>query len=598
MVHSVYELMQKYASPFRRTGVNELRARTCPFCNGGESDDQYTFSINMDTGAYKCFRGTCEAKGSIVQLASHFNDEYRGTLASSVRNTVPYNLPKVSLHERTDAINEYFANRSISVETLDEFNVCSDASGNIVFPFYEDDSLTYVKYRKPHKPSKNEPKEWMEVNTKPVLFGMDMCVDTLPLIITEGEIDTLSLYEAGIRNVVSVPAGCENLKWVETCWSWLERFDEIILFGDNDIPGRKMIAQLTKRLGESRCKIISEYPARLDGTECKDANDILCELGEFALLDVLESAKDIPIRGLINLAKVVPVDPTTIPRIKTNIPALDSAIGGLREGAVTVFTGKAGDGKSTLSGLLLLNAIEQDIPVCAYSGELTSEEFQQWINFQAAGSKYITLKYDAVKGEDVPVLPMDVEEAIMKWYDGRFFLYDNQEIFEANQSESIIEVFTVAVRKHGCKLFLVDNLMTALSDSEEETKAQGRFMNALKRFANRFKVHVIVIAHPRKTRAGDSIRQDDIGGNSATVRLAHSAIVVERPNLRIIKARESGHQRLIECCYCPDSRRIYQKDVGDCNTFGWNDGSIPEPSVKACDSTAFAVQVGQPDNAF
>ncbi|MBQ8619437.1 MAG: hypothetical protein IJ418_18300 [Clostridia bacterium] len=32
------------------------------------------------------------------------------------------------------------------------------------------------------------------------------------------------------------------------------------------------------------------------------------------------------------------------------IPALDETIGGLAEGAVTVFTGKPGDGKSTLAG--------------------------------------------------------------------------------------------------------------------------------------------------------------------------------------------------------------------------------------------------------
>ena len=41
--------------------------------------------------------------------------------------------------------------------------------------------------------------------------------------------------------------------------------------------------------------------------------------------------------------------------------------------------------------------------------------------------------------------------------------------------------------------------MTALSDSDEETKAQGKFANALKRFANQYHVHVILVAHPRMT---------------------------------------------------------------------------------------------------
>ena len=131
-----------------------------------------------------------------------------------------------------------------------------------------------------------------------------------------------------------------------------------------------MVSQLSKRLGESRCRIVEQYPLNSEGHECKDANEILMECGVFALLETLESAKDIPVKGLIDLATVIAEDPTTIPRIKTNIPALDECIGGLREGAVTVFTGRPGNGKSTVAGLLLLNAIEAGQSVCAYSGEL------------------------------------------------------------------------------------------------------------------------------------------------------------------------------------------------------------------------------------
>lgn len=598
MLNSINELITKYLSPYRRSGRDEIRSLSCPFCNGGDSNDEYTFSLNVDTGNYYCFRGSCNASGNINQLAEHFGEKIKGTYKMNTKSNIQYKFPSVELKPPTQKIIDYFASRSISEETINDYCVSSDDKGNIVFPFFWNNDFIYVKFRKPGKPEKKEPKEWQEHDLRPILFGMDLCNHDDPLVITEGQIDAMSLHEAGVRNVVSVPGGCENMKWIEECWDWLETFDQITIFGDNDAPGRQMVNNLVKRLGESRCRIVEEYPIKADGNECKDANEILCELGDIALLDTLESAKDIPTKGLINLSKVVPVDPTTIPRIKTNIPALDVCIGGLREGAVTVFTGKAGEGKSTLSGLLLLNAIEQGHNVCAYSGELTSEEFQQWINLQAAGSEYITLKFDPVKGEKVPVIPKDVEEAIMNWYDGRFFIYDNQEIFEANQSEAIIQVFTMAVRKYGCKMFLVDNLMTALSDSDEETKAQGRFVNALKRFANRFKVHVIIVAHPRKTKAGESIRQDDIGGNSATVRLAHSAIVVEKPNLRVIKARDSGHLKLIECCYCPDSRRIYQKDKGDLNKFSWNDGFIDPPKIRACDFPEYEIQVGKPEGMF
>ena len=272
------------------------------------------------------------------------------------------------------------------------------------------------------------------------------------------------------------------------------------------------------------------------------------------------------------------------------IPALDEVIGGLAEGAMTVFTGKPGNGKSTLAGQLLLNAIEQGHSVCAYSGELTKEKFQEWINLQAAGSEYIGLKYDPVR--DIRV-PYAVQERLLDYYRDRFYLFDNQEIFEANQSESILKVFQLAARRYGCKLFLADNLMTALSDSDEETKAQGKFANALKKFATRYHVHVLLVAHPRKVKVGEKLGQDDIGGSSATIRLADSAIVVERPNLRILKNREGGVCKLIECCYCPDSRRIYQADKGDLNRFSWDKTGITPPNPRADSLPDYAVRMAE-----
>lgn len=107
------------------------------------------------------------------------------------------------------------------------------------------------------------------------------------------------------------------------------------------------------------------------------------------------------------------------------IPALDEVIGGLAEGAMTVFTGKPGNGKSTLAGQLLLNAIEQGHSVCAYSGELTKEKFQEWINLQAAGSEYIGLKYDPVRDIRVPCVPYAVQERLLDYYRDRFYLTFN-----------------------------------------------------------------------------------------------------------------------------------------------------------------------------
>ena len=72
----------------------------------------------------------------------------------------------------------------------------------------------------------------------------------------------------------------------------------------------------------------------------------------------------------------------------------------------------------------MLAAIEQGYSVCAYSGELTKEKFQEWINLQCAGSDYIGLKYDPVRNAKVPTVPYVVQERLLEYYRDRFYLYE------------------------------------------------------------------------------------------------------------------------------------------------------------------------------
>ena len=47
---------------------NELFFKYCPNCKGGGHDKE-TFSINLDNGAFKCFRSSCDYHGHFVELA-------------------------------------------------------------------------------------------------------------------------------------------------------------------------------------------------------------------------------------------------------------------------------------------------------------------------------------------------------------------------------------------------------------------------------------------------------------------------------------------------------------------------------------------------
>ena len=39
--------------------ADELFFKYCPYCNGGQNRDKNTFSINLKTGTFHCFRSSC-----------------------------------------------------------------------------------------------------------------------------------------------------------------------------------------------------------------------------------------------------------------------------------------------------------------------------------------------------------------------------------------------------------------------------------------------------------------------------------------------------------------------------------------------------------
>ena len=52
---------------------DELFFEYCPYCRGGHSKDKDTFSINLKTGAFSCFRASCDKHGHFVELARDFH---------------------------------------------------------------------------------------------------------------------------------------------------------------------------------------------------------------------------------------------------------------------------------------------------------------------------------------------------------------------------------------------------------------------------------------------------------------------------------------------------------------------------------------------
>ena len=555
---------------------NELFFRYCPKCHGGRGDKN-TFSVNLENGAFKCFRATCDYHGHFVELARDFDFDL-----GFGEKRVYKKLPQKPIVIRDEAI-AYMATRGIGKATCRKYEITSrkDNRNVIVFPFYDDQGiLQFIKYRNAKYRKGFGDKEWSEKDTKPIPFGMKQCVGFDRLVITEGQIDSLSLAECGIQNAVSVPTGATGFTWVTNCYDWISKFKEIVVFGDNE-HGKITLADGLR----ARLSMTIKVVRRKDYLGEKDANDILLRYGKDAVIRAVESAEVPRLENVKDLSTVQNVDLNSLQKIKTNIPAIDKIIGGLVMGQLIVLTGKRGEGKSTFMSQLVCEALEQRETVFIYSGELADYHFKRWLDYQLAGPSNVRGIPNAF-GEFEYTLPETAVNAITTWYKGRAYIYDNSWIPEAeNELESLPDTIERAIKQYGIRLVCIDNLMTAMetvSDNTQLNLAQSNFVGKLKKIAVKYDVAVILIAHPRKSR--EDLTNDDVSGSSDITNKADVVMSYQRVDgsetcsgrLFVTKNRLFGKyatgDKAVLLQYDDATKRIFP-DGGGNRQYGWEDAS-------------------------
>ena len=101
--------------------------------------------------------------------------------------------------------------------------------------------------------------------------------------------------------------------------------------------------------------------------------------------------------------------------------------------------------------------------------------------------------------------------------------------------------------------------------------------------------------HPRKTKQGEAMTNDDVSGSSAITNLADNVFSLEKPSIRVLKNRDFGTTGFILCNYDPANRRIFQSNIGDHIVYSWDHTGIDIPERQACSLPEFAIQFGQPE---
>lgn len=312
---------------------------------------------------------------------------------------------------------------------------------------------------------------------------------------------------------------------------------------------------------------------------CSSVRELRDSFGVKAVDRLLLEAVELPCSGLLDLADVNQPDFSNLDKVLSGIPNLDRALGGFYLGELSIWTGKRGEGKSTILNQMLLESIDQGYPVCAYSGELPAWKFKYWASLQAAGPDNIRVQKDAQSGRYVPRPTPFAQQLIDDWWRGRYLLYDIG-TNTYHDTASILRIFQYAYRRYGARVFLVDNLMTARFKTSDRDfyRAQSEFVAQLAGFAHNNQVHVHLVAHPRKTDRIDDA--DAVSGIGDVTNLADNVFTMENDDdkastqdsiLTILKNRFWGERgRSIGLCFDKRSKRFYKSGTGNPNkAFGW-----------------------------
>jgi len=206
--------------------------------------------------------------------------------------------------ELSDKAIKWFEGRGISQSTLKRLKVAEGTEwmpqtgqneNTIQFNYFINNELINIKYRDGRKNFK------LVKDAEKVFYNLDNIVGHEWCVIVEGEMDALSLFEAGIHNVVSVPNGATlnrlNLDYLDNCIEYFDDKSKIILATDSDEAGQNLQQELIRRFGAEVCWLANFG-------EHKDANELIIAHGRNALRDAIHGAHPVPLENVVTIGDI------------------------------------------------------------------------------------------------------------------------------------------------------------------------------------------------------------------------------------------------------------------------------------------------------
>jgi len=501
---NVVEVVGKFVN-LKPQGVNVVGL--CPFHN----EKSPSFKVSKTKNIYKCF-GCGESGDSIEFLMKsqsmsyldairYLADMYKITIVEE--NAQPkktYTKPVFRDGQLSGKYLNWFSERGITPNTLQQFKVTQAMEWmpkagatveTICFNYFVNDTLVNIKYRAENKDFK------LSKDAELVFYNADSMKGRDYVVITEGEIDCLSVYQSGAKSVISVPNGAakgvQKLDYLNNCWDMFSDKTNIILMVDNDGPGINLRDELARRFGYDRCFKV-EYPS-----DCKDANDVLVKHGPLKIAEMIKNASEFPIEGVFSMSEMVedvrayyntgyPVG------IKVGIPVFDDHLSFML-GQFTTITGIPGSGKSEFVDYLMSESAKNhnwSWGVCSFENQPSS------LHVTKIMEKYAGKAFSKQFNDEDRISPEMFDRAI-NFVDAHFYFININKVDVT--LEGILEKTKELVLRKGIKGLLIDPwnyIEHKGAKGQTETQYVSECLTKIKAFALTHGIHIFLVAHPLK----------------------------------------------------------------------------------------------------
>jgi twinkle protein len=532
----------------------------CPKCSHTrKKKTEPCLSVDIGKEVWNCHH--CEWSGGLKN-----GNGYNGYKPKPVKK--PQYSTESGLSEKA---RTYLNGRGITDEVLDRNKITDGPEwmpqvekevNAIRFPYFKDGEVVNILSRDGEKNIR------FFIGGEMVLYGYDN-IKGETLIWTEGQIDKLSCEVAGFNSCVSVPNGAKSkLDFLEQCEKKLEPVKFHIMALDNDEDGKKLEAELIRRLGPEKCKLVT-WP---DG--CKDSNDCLTKYGAKNLQQCIELAKPCPIAGLYEVRDIAENVLTLYHQgakggADVGWPSLEKLYS-VREGEWTLITGIPSHGKSEVLDAMLINIAESE----GWSFGICSPENQPLERHVAKLLEKFTRKPFRL-GLTERMTPDDIFPGL-EWLGEHFsFILPDEDDLTVN---GVLRLARSLVYRKGIKGLVIDpwnELDHSRTSNQSETEYISDSLTKIRRFARKYGVHVWLVAHPTKLQKQTNGKYPvptpyDVSGSAHWRNKADNCLAVWRDlseldskevqvHVQKIRFKEVGQIGMVELVYDYLTGRYFDK---------------------------------------